>query len=74
MPITLTGLDGPTFLENTVNAAPQIIDGDVAVTGSDFNGAVLRLVGLWARIGCRSRTRAPSPSMPPRARCATTAS
>lgn len=45
---TLTGLDAPSFLENTVNAAPQIIDGDVTVTGSNFNGGVLTLIGLLA--------------------------
>ena len=32
---TLTGLDGVTFLENTVNAAPQIIDADVTFADID---------------------------------------
>lgn len=31
----LAGLDGATFLENTVNAAPQIIDADVAFADVD---------------------------------------
>ncbi|SIR15582.1 type I secretion C-terminal target domain (VC_A0849 subclass), partial [Rhizobium sp. RU33A] len=32
---TLTGLNGVTFLENTVNAAPQIIDADVVFADID---------------------------------------
>ena len=48
---TLTGLTTPvTFLENTVNAAPQIIDADVTFTDPDnnFNGGTLTVSGLLA--------------------------
>ena len=34
MTITLSDLDAPTFGENAVNGAPQLIDGDVTVTAS----------------------------------------
>jgi autotransporter-associated beta strand protein/VCBS repeat-containing protein len=46
-PLTLTGL-GPsvTFLENTVNAAPQILDGDVTFTDVTFTGGTLTVSGL----------------------------
>jgi uncharacterized protein (DUF2141 family) len=49
---TLTGLTTPvTFLENTVNAAPQIIDADVTFTGPDnnFNTGTLTVTGLLAQ-------------------------
>ena len=49
---TLTGLATPvTFLENTVNAAPQIIDADVTFTDPDnnFNGGALTVTGLLAQ-------------------------
>jgi hypothetical protein len=40
---TLTGLDTPvTFLENTVNAALQIIDGDVTFTDPDNTSTAAR--------------------------------
>jgi hypothetical protein len=45
----LTGLTSPvTFLENTVNAAPQIIAADVAFSDPDnnFNGGTLTVTGL----------------------------
>ena len=48
---TLTGLDTPvTFLENTVNAAPQIIDGNVAFADAngDFSGGTLTVSNLLA--------------------------
>src|SRR3954469_2289746 len=48
---TLTGLTTPvTFLENTVNAAPQIIDADVTFTDPDnnFNGGALTVTGVLA--------------------------
>ena len=48
---TLTGLTTPvTFLENTVNAAPQIIDADVTFSDPDnnFNGGALTVSGLIA--------------------------
>jgi len=47
---SLTGLDGASFLENTVNGAPQIIDGDVTVTDADddFDGGTLVVSGLLA--------------------------
>ena len=47
----LTGLTTPvTFLENTVNAAAQIIDADVTFTDPDnnFNGGTLTVTGLLA--------------------------
>jgi len=47
----LTGLATPvTFLENTVNAAPQIIDADVTFTDVDnnFDGGTLTVTGLLA--------------------------
>jgi len=48
---TLTGF-GPsvTFLENTVNATPQILDGDVTFTDAEgnFNGGSLEVTGLLA--------------------------
>jgi VCBS repeat-containing protein len=49
---TLTGLTTPVaFLENTVNAAPQIIDGDVTFTDPDnnFDGGRLTVAGLLAQ-------------------------
>src|SRR3954451_15052081 len=49
---TLTGLTTPvTFLENTVNAAPQIIDADVTFTGPDnnFDGGTVTVAGLLAQ-------------------------
>ena len=49
---TLTGLTTPvTFLENTVNAAPQIIDADVTFTDPDnnFDGGTLTVAGLLAQ-------------------------
>ncbi len=48
---TLTGLDGPTFNENTVNATPQVIDSDVTFSDADgnFNGGVLTVSGLLAQ-------------------------
>src|SRR3954465_2045970 len=48
---TLTGLSTPiTFLENTVNAAPQIIDADVTFSDPDnnFDGGALTVPGLLA--------------------------
>jgi uncharacterized protein (DUF2141 family) len=48
---TLTGLSTPiTFLENTVNATPQIIAADVTFTDPDnnFDGGALRVTGLLA--------------------------
>ena len=44
----LAGLDSPTFAENAVNAAPQLIDADVALTDSDddFSGGTLTVRGL----------------------------
>src|SRR5262245_19209580 len=47
----LTGLDTPVvFLENTVNAAPQLLDTDVVFTDPDnnFNGGTLTVSGLLA--------------------------
>jgi VCBS repeat-containing protein len=49
---TLTRLTTPvTFLENTVNAAPQIIDADVTFTNADnnFDGGTLTIAGLLAQ-------------------------
>jgi hypothetical protein len=49
---TLTGLTTPvTFLENTVNAAPQIIAADVTFTDPDnnFNGGTLTVADLLAQ-------------------------
>ena len=49
---TLTGLTTPvTFLENTVNAAPQIIAADVTFTDPDnnFDGGTLTVTGLLAQ-------------------------
>ncbi len=47
---TLTGLDAPTFAENTVNATPQVIDSNVTCTDpdNDFNGGTLVVSGLLA--------------------------
>lgn len=47
---TLTGLNAPTFLEDTVNAAGQVIDSVVAITDADndFNGGTLAVSGLLA--------------------------
>jgi Ca2+-binding RTX toxin-like protein len=47
---TLTGLDGPTFAENTVNGAPQIIDSSVTFSDAEgnFNGGTLTVSGLLA--------------------------
>ncbi|OCW56502.1 tandem-95 repeat protein [Hoeflea olei] len=47
----LTGLDNATFLENTVNAAPQIIDADVTLTDPDsanFAGGSVTVSGFVA--------------------------
>src|SRR3954469_14507743 len=49
---TLTGLTTPvTFLETTVNAAPEIIDADVTFTDPDnnFDGGTLTVAGLLAQ-------------------------
>jgi hypothetical protein len=49
---TLTGLTTPvTFLEDTVNGAPQIINADVTFTDPDnnFNGGALMVSGLLAQ-------------------------
>ena len=49
---TLTGLTTPvTFLENTVNGAPQIIAADVTFTDPDnnFDGGTLTVTGLLAQ-------------------------
>ena len=45
---TLSGLNAPTFLENTVNAVPQVIDADVTLTNPDnyFNLGTLVVSGL----------------------------
>lgn len=47
---TLTGLTAPTFLENVVNASPQVIDSDVTLTDpdNDYNGGTLVVSGLLA--------------------------
>ena len=48
---TLTGLTTPvTFLENTVNATPQLIDADVTFTDADnnFDTGALTVTGLLA--------------------------
>jgi hypothetical protein len=48
---TLSGLStSVTFLENTANAAPQIIDADVTFADADnnFDGAALTITGLLA--------------------------
>jgi hypothetical protein len=48
---TLTGLDpSVTFLQNAVNAPPQIIDGDVTFVDPEgnFNGGTLTVTGLLA--------------------------
>ncbi|MBP7704292.1 MAG: VCBS repeat-containing protein [Caulobacter sp.] len=47
---TLAGLDAPTFAENTVNTAPQIIDSDVTVSDADgdFSGGSLIVTGIGA--------------------------
>ncbi len=47
---TLSGLNAPTFNENTVNATPQVIDSDVtfADADNDFNGGTLTVSGLLA--------------------------
>ena len=61
---TLTGLTTPvTFLENTVNAAAQIIDADVTFTDPDnnFDGGTLTVArSAWRRTRWRSATRAPA--------------
>ncbi len=46
----LTGLDNVSFAENAVNAAPRIIDANVAFTDADddFNGGTLTVTGLLA--------------------------
>ena len=49
---TLTGLTTPvTFLENTVNATPQLIDADVTFTDADnnFDTGALTVTGLLAQ-------------------------
>jgi hypothetical protein len=45
---TLTGLNSPTFLENTVNTTPQLIDASVALADRDGNlaGGTLTVTGL----------------------------
>src|SRR5262249_20121220 len=46
---TLTGLTTPvTFLENTVNATPQLLDASVTFSDADnnFNGGTLTVSGL----------------------------
>lgn len=47
---TVTGLDGVTFGEQTVNATPQIIDADAQLVDddSDFDGGTLTVSGLLA--------------------------
>lgn len=47
---SLTGFTGGSFLENAVNAKPQIIDGDVTFTDADndYNGGTLVVSGLLA--------------------------
>ncbi len=47
---SLTGLNAPTFNENTVNATAQVIDSDVTFTDADndFNGGTLVVSGLLA--------------------------
>ncbi len=47
---TLSGLDAPTFNENTVNTTPQVIDSDVtfADVDDDFGGGTLTVSGLLA--------------------------
>jgi hypothetical protein len=47
---SLTGLDAPTFGENTVNATPQVLDTDVVFTDveGDFDGGTLTVSGLLA--------------------------
>lgn len=35
----LGGVNAASFLENTVNAAPQLIDGDVTLTDAEGNFA-----------------------------------
>lgn len=48
---TLSGVASPlTFLENTVNAAPQLIDASVAFNDADnnFNGGTVTVSGLLA--------------------------
>ncbi|MBP7704470.1 MAG: calcium-binding protein [Caulobacter sp.] len=47
---TLAGLDAPTFAENTVNGAPQIIDSSVTFSDAEgnFNGGTLTVSGLLA--------------------------
>ena len=61
---TLTGLATPvTFLENTVNATPQIIDADVTFTDADNNFDSWSADGhrtAGARTRWRSATRAPA--------------
>ena len=48
MPHSLTGLDNVTFNENTVNAAPQVIDENVVFTSTaaSFDGGRLTVSGL----------------------------
>lgn len=47
---SLAGFSGGSFLENTVNAKPQIIDSDVTFTDADndYNGGTLVVSGLLA--------------------------
>jgi len=56
---TLTGVDSPvTFLENTVNAAPQLLDADVVFSDAEdnFDGGTVTVTGLLAEdsIGVRN--------------------
>jgi hypothetical protein len=45
---TLAGLNPPTFLENTVNATPQLIDANVTLADREGNVAsgTLTITGL----------------------------
>jgi hypothetical protein len=47
---TLSGLDAATLLENTVNAAPQLLDADVSLRDLDgsLSGGTLAISGLLA--------------------------
>ena len=65
----LTGLTTPvTFLENAVNAAPQLIDADVTLhrlpTITNFNGGTLTVTGLLAEdtVAIRNQGTAPARS------------
>ena len=53
-----------TLLENTVNAAPQLLDADVTFTDPEdnFDGGTLVVSGLLAEDRCRSATRATAPA------------